>query len=118
MNIEFCIIDFLKDYSIIFSSLTALAGLIMGFLSVKLSVVAIRETHKVQKEVTLQKFKIKQQEEVASLIAKINGFKFYLDFRDHGFTTPKYVAFNSVNLLGILEINKEIKENYPDFLIV
>ncbi len=61
-------------------SYIAAAGLLFGFLSIVLSLVAIRATIRVHKEVALQKYKEKQQEAMSSLVYTLNTTIFHIKF--------------------------------------
>lgn len=72
-------------------SYIAAAGLLFGFLSIVLSIVAIRITCKVQKEVVLQKFKERQQDVMSSLAYTLNTKLYHIKFVN--------VSDKSVNVL-------------------
>lgn len=86
----------------------------LAILGVILSCFAIRATCKVHKEVALQQFKIKQQEEVAKLVAQINKYSFNLNFLYSD--GPEYPQYYNVNFGGVIQINNTLKEKYPEFL--
>lgn len=86
----------------------------LAIIGIILSCFAIRATCKVHKEVALQQFKIKQQEEVAKLVAQINKYSFNLDF---GYLErPEYPQYFNVNFGGVIQINSALKEKYPELL--
>lgn len=86
----------------------------LAILGLILSCFAIRATCKVHKEVALQQFKIKQQEEVAKLVAQINKYSFFLDFACSDRT--EYPQYYNVNLGGVIQINNRLKEEYSELL--
>lgn len=98
------------------SDITTFVGIVLSFISILLSYKGLMLTKEVKEDVALQQFKIKQQEEVANLVAQINEYCFYLDFRDYNLQKNKYIIYESVSLGEVNIVNNTIKENYPEFL--
>lgn len=97
------------------NDLTTFIGLVLAFISILLSYKGLMLTKEVKEDVALQQFKIKQQEVVANLVAQINEYCFYLDFRDYNSQKNKHVVYESVNLKGVDVVNNTIKKYYPEF---
>lgn len=96
-------------------SIIAGVSILLGFISVILSYFAIKATHKVHKEVGLQQYKIKQQEEVAQLIERINNYEFWVCLKECKEDNVELVSVYNVNLCGLLRLNNELQEMYPQF---
>ena len=96
-------------------SIIAGVSILLGFISVILSYFAIKATHKVHKEVGLQQYKIKQQEVVAQLIERINNYEFCVCLKECKEGNVKLVSVYCVNLLGLLNLNNELQDKYPQF---
>lgn len=90
------------------NSIVTFIGFVLGFISILLSAVAIFETCKVQKQVALHDYKIKQQETVAHLVNQINTYVFLADFRKNGESDTTNSMFHRINIVGInvLEVTK------------
>ena len=88
-------------------SYIAAVGLLFGFLSIVLSIVAIRITCKVQKEVVLQKFKEKQQEVMSSLSYTLNTTIYHIKFGD--------VLTRRMNFKGMETALKDEKSDFAKY---
>ena len=82
----------------------AFVGILLGFISVLLSAIAIWETCTVRKEVDRHQFRMRQLEEMSNLVKQLNSFVFYMDHRKEGQSYLHPRSRHCVNLKGMIEL--------------
>ena len=98
------------------NAIITFVGIVLAFISIFLSYKGLMVTNQVKEDIALQQYKLKQQEVVANLVAQINEYSFYLDFRDYNLQNDKYIIYETVSLGEVNVVNNIIKEYYPEFL--